>query len=131
MKRTSRSAMLRNVGDSLTPPGRRLASVTAALAFSVATLPATAALPRDVSRAFLDAKVPLNGVAIVVQEVSRKKPLFTHHVDEEVDAGAGRWLDVLYRKQAQIGLVLTELRDLWRRAKTPVVDDGTRNRSRG
>ena len=59
------------------------------------------------------------------------KPLFTHHVDEEVDAGAGRWLDILYRKQAQIGLVLTELRDLWRRAKTPVVDDGSRNRSRG
>ena len=73
--------MLRNVGDSLAPPGRRLASVTAALAFSVATLPATAALPRDVSRAFLDAKVPLNGVAIVVQEVSRKKPLFTHQPD--------------------------------------------------
>jgi D-alanyl-D-alanine carboxypeptidase/D-alanyl-D-alanine-endopeptidase (penicillin-binding protein 4) len=35
-------------------------------------------LPRPVSRAFLDAGVPLNGVAIVVQEVSKKKPLFTH-----------------------------------------------------
>jgi polysaccharide pyruvyl transferase CsaB len=57
------------------------------------------------------------------------KPLFTHHVDEDVEAGA-RWLDVLYRKEAQIGLVLTELRDLLRRARTPVVDDGSTDRSR-
>src|SRR6187401_3151552 len=38
-------------------------------------------LPRQVSRAFLDAGVPLNGVAIVVQDVSKKKPLFTHQPD--------------------------------------------------
>jgi D-alanyl-D-alanine carboxypeptidase/D-alanyl-D-alanine-endopeptidase (penicillin-binding protein 4) len=35
-------------------------------------------LPRPVSRAFLDAGVPLNGVAIVVQDVSQRKPLFAH-----------------------------------------------------
>jgi len=35
-------------------------------------------LPRPVSRAFLDAGVPLNAIAIVVQEVSKKKPLFNH-----------------------------------------------------
>ena len=59
-----------------------LAMAAASLALIVATSPAAGALPRDVSRAFLDARVPLNGVAVVVQEVSKKKPLFTHQPDK-------------------------------------------------
>jgi D-alanyl-D-alanine carboxypeptidase/D-alanyl-D-alanine-endopeptidase (penicillin-binding protein 4) len=59
----------------------KFAIAAIALAVGVAAFPATAALPRQVSRAFLDAKVPLNGVAIVVQEVSKKRPLFTHQPD--------------------------------------------------
>jgi D-alanyl-D-alanine carboxypeptidase/D-alanyl-D-alanine-endopeptidase (penicillin-binding protein 4) len=42
---------------------------------------ARTALPRPVSRAFLDAGVPLNGVGIFVQEVSKRRPLFTHQAD--------------------------------------------------
>ena len=54
-------------------------AITVALA--IAAIPATAALPRPVSRAFLDAGVALNGVAIVVQEVGKRRPLFTHQPD--------------------------------------------------
>ena len=39
---------------------------------------AAAALPREIARAFLDAGVPLNAVAIVVQDVTKHRPLFTH-----------------------------------------------------
>ncbi len=59
---------------------RRLAlACTAALAFAATV--AQAALPRPVSRAFLDAGVPLNAVAIVVQDVTKRRPLFTHQPD--------------------------------------------------
>jgi D-alanyl-D-alanine carboxypeptidase/D-alanyl-D-alanine-endopeptidase (penicillin-binding protein 4) len=37
-----------------------------------------AALPRPVGRAFLDAGVPLDAVAIVVQEAGKPRPLFAH-----------------------------------------------------
>ena len=60
---------------------KRLALAVFALALPVAALPATAALPTQVSKAFAEAKVPLNGVGIVVQEVSKKKPLFTHRAN--------------------------------------------------
>jgi D-alanyl-D-alanine carboxypeptidase/D-alanyl-D-alanine-endopeptidase (penicillin-binding protein 4) len=59
-----------------------MTTAVVALALAVAAFPAAAALPREVSRAFLDAKVPLNGVAIVVQEVSKRKPLFAHQPDK-------------------------------------------------
>ena len=40
-----------------------------------------AALPRPVGRAFLEAGVPLNAVAIVVQEVGKRRPLFAQQPD--------------------------------------------------
>jgi D-alanyl-D-alanine carboxypeptidase/D-alanyl-D-alanine-endopeptidase (penicillin-binding protein 4) len=42
---------------------------------------AAAALPRQVGRAFLDAGVPLNAVALVVQDVAKSRPLFAHQPD--------------------------------------------------
>ncbi|HEX6137174.1 MAG TPA: D-alanyl-D-alanine carboxypeptidase/D-alanyl-D-alanine-endopeptidase [Casimicrobiaceae bacterium] len=39
---------------------------------------AQAALPRAVGRAFLDAGIPLNHVAIVVQDAGKPRPLFAH-----------------------------------------------------
>jgi D-alanyl-D-alanine carboxypeptidase/D-alanyl-D-alanine-endopeptidase (penicillin-binding protein 4) len=39
---------------------------------------ATAALPRDIRRAFLDAGVPLTHVAMVVQDVDAPRPLFAY-----------------------------------------------------
>ena len=64
------------------PAIARTTITVAALALAAVALPAAAALPREVSRAFLDAKVPLNAVAIVVREVSKSKPLFTHQPDK-------------------------------------------------
>ena len=49
----------------------------ARLAAALLALPAAAALPREIARAFLDQGVPLDHVAIVVQETGpRTKPLF-------------------------------------------------------
>ena len=42
---------------------------------------AAAALPRDVGRAFLDAGVPLTAVGVVVQDVTKSKPLFAQLPD--------------------------------------------------
>ncbi|MDQ6618134.1 MAG: D-alanyl-D-alanine carboxypeptidase/D-alanyl-D-alanine-endopeptidase [Pseudomonadota bacterium] len=39
---------------------------------------AHAALPRGIARSFVEAGVPLNSVAVVVQEVDAPRPLFTH-----------------------------------------------------
>ena len=64
------------------PAAPRTTITVVALAVAAVAFPAAAALPREVSRAFLDAKVPLNGVAIVVREVSKSKPLFTHQPDK-------------------------------------------------
>ena len=55
-----------------------VAAVALTTALAVIAGSANAALPRLISRAFRDAGVPLNGVAIVVQEVSKRKALFTH-----------------------------------------------------
>ena len=39
-------------------------------------------MPRPVSRAFLDAGVPLDAVGIVVQDVTKRRPLFSHQPDK-------------------------------------------------
>ena len=54
-----------------------------ALAFAVlvAAGTAAAALPREIARVFLNTGVPLNAVAIVVQDVSNHRPLFTQQPD--------------------------------------------------
>jgi len=57
-----------------------LRSAVAVLAMLVACA-AHAALPRAVGRAFLDAGIPLNHVAIVVQDTSKLRPLFAYDPD--------------------------------------------------
>ena len=44
----------------------------------VAAATAHAALPREIGRAFLDAGIPLNHVAIVVQDTAKLQPLFAY-----------------------------------------------------
>ena len=63
---------------------KRIAVLLSALALGVA-LPAHAALPREVARAFLDAGVPLDRVAIVVQDVSATRPLFAYDADRAMN----------------------------------------------
>jgi len=53
-------------------------------AFFLTTL-AHAELPRAVGRAFLDAGIPLNRVALIVQEVGRKQPLFAYDADRPMN----------------------------------------------
>ncbi|HEX4885415.1 MAG TPA: D-alanyl-D-alanine carboxypeptidase/D-alanyl-D-alanine-endopeptidase [Casimicrobiaceae bacterium] len=62
----------------------RRSAALAALLLAVA-LPASAALPRPVARAFLDAGVPLNHVAIVVQRTGTARPLFAHQPDDPMN----------------------------------------------
>ena len=50
----------------------------AGLLFAIA---AQAALPREIRRAFLDAGIPMTHVSIVVQETSKRRPLFVHDAD--------------------------------------------------
>ena len=50
----------------------------AAVALLLFACAARAELPRPVGRAFLDAGVPLHSVALVVQEVGERRPLFVH-----------------------------------------------------
>jgi len=52
-----------------------------ALALAAAAGTTVAALPRPVGGAFLDAGVPLNAVAVVVQDVAKHRPLFAHQPD--------------------------------------------------
>ena len=59
-----------------------------ALALGFAVAAAHAALPRAVARAFLDAGVPLNAVAVVVQDVSKVRPLFTAQPDKPMSAAS-------------------------------------------
>src|SRR4051794_15725541 len=49
---------------------------------------ASAVLPRPVTRAFLDAGVPLNAVSIVVQEVAASRPLFALDPDRAMSAAS-------------------------------------------
>jgi len=63
---------------------RTVAIVTLAIAAAVAA-PARAELPRAVGRAFLDHGIPLNRVAIVVQQVDKPQPLFTLDPDRPMN----------------------------------------------
>ena len=54
---------------------KRVFAAAAALFFACA---AHGELPRPVAQAFVDAGVPLHGVALVVQEIGAGKPLFAH-----------------------------------------------------
>jgi serine-type D-Ala-D-Ala carboxypeptidase/endopeptidase (penicillin-binding protein 4) len=45
-------------------------------------------LPREVGRAFLDRGVPLNRVAIVVQEIGQPKPIFTYDADRPMNVAS-------------------------------------------
>ncbi|MEP7182959.1 MAG: D-alanyl-D-alanine carboxypeptidase, partial [Betaproteobacteria bacterium] len=58
-----------------------LLALLAATALALAGA-ATAAVPRPVARAFLDAGVPVNAVSIVVQETGTQRPLFAHQPDK-------------------------------------------------
>jgi D-alanyl-D-alanine carboxypeptidase/D-alanyl-D-alanine-endopeptidase (penicillin-binding protein 4) len=60
---------------------RRLAAAAPALVALLIALPARAELPRPVARALLDAGVPLDHVAVVVQRVAATRPLFAHQPD--------------------------------------------------
>ena len=58
----------------------------AVLAVALAPLAASAVLPREIARAFLDQGVPLDHVGIVVQETGpRTKPLFTLQPDKAMN----------------------------------------------
>ena len=52
-----------------------------ALALGAIAGTAAAALPRPVGRAFLDAGIPLNAVALVVRDLADSRPLFAHQPD--------------------------------------------------
>ncbi len=75
------AAAVRN-GPARTGAMRR--ALCAAVAV-VAAAPALATLPRGVARAFLDAGVPLTGVAVVVREVGQPQPIFTHDADRPLN----------------------------------------------
>jgi D-alanyl-D-alanine carboxypeptidase/D-alanyl-D-alanine-endopeptidase (penicillin-binding protein 4) len=62
-------------------PHRILASL---LLFAVAAT-ARAELPRAVGRAYLDAGIPLNSVAIVVQEIGALRPLFAYDANRPMN----------------------------------------------
>ncbi|HSD00126.1 MAG TPA: D-alanyl-D-alanine carboxypeptidase/D-alanyl-D-alanine-endopeptidase [Casimicrobiaceae bacterium] len=59
--------------------------VLAIVALAAPVSSARDALPRAVGRAFLDHGVPLNRVAIVVQEVGKPKPLFAYDADRPMN----------------------------------------------
>jgi D-alanyl-D-alanine carboxypeptidase/D-alanyl-D-alanine-endopeptidase (penicillin-binding protein 4) len=63
-------------------PRRALAALAVAL---FASAPAAAQMPRLLARAFLDAGIPLNRVAVVVQDVTASRPLFTHDADRAMN----------------------------------------------
>jgi serine-type D-Ala-D-Ala carboxypeptidase/endopeptidase (penicillin-binding protein 4) len=56
----------------------RLARPALVVLACVAAFAAHARMPREVGRAFLDAGIPLNHVAIVVQDTAKLRPLFTY-----------------------------------------------------
>jgi serine-type D-Ala-D-Ala carboxypeptidase/endopeptidase (penicillin-binding protein 4) len=58
--------------------GRAAGRLAAGALAALVVLPAHAKLPRDIGRAFLDAGIPLNHVAIVVQDASKPAPLFAY-----------------------------------------------------
>src|SRR4030095_9643198 len=52
---------------------------------AAAAASARAELPRGIGRAFLDSGIPLNRVAIVVQQVGKAQPLFSHDPDRPMN----------------------------------------------
>jgi D-alanyl-D-alanine carboxypeptidase/D-alanyl-D-alanine-endopeptidase (penicillin-binding protein 4) len=78
---------MRNRGYGMSSPGElrrawinRLAiAVTLALCSFVGV--SEAALPHAIERPFLDARIPLNSIGIVVQEVTQRRPLFAQQID--------------------------------------------------
>ena len=58
--------------------GVRALALAAALAAAAGV---QAELPRPVARAFLDAGIPLNRIAVIVQDVSARRPLFAYDAD--------------------------------------------------
>ncbi len=64
------------------------AIVVLALAAALAALEATAAVPRAVARAFLDAGVPLSSVSIVVQRTDSPTPLIRHQPYRSMSAAS-------------------------------------------
>src|SRR5947208_17089093 len=62
----------------------RIALIVATLAVASTSM-ARDVLPRAVGRAFLDHGVPLNRVAIVVQEIGKPKPLFAYDADRPMN----------------------------------------------
>jgi D-alanyl-D-alanine carboxypeptidase/D-alanyl-D-alanine-endopeptidase (penicillin-binding protein 4) len=62
----------------------RYGFIVALLLFGSAVV-ARAELPRAVGRAFLDHGIPLNRVAIVVQEVGKPRPLFAYDADRPMN----------------------------------------------
>ena len=67
--------------NSIGPRPRELRAWALLTTLAFAAGNAAAALPREVGRAFLDAGVPLTAVGIVVQEVTKSKPLFSQLPD--------------------------------------------------
>ncbi len=63
--------------------GRRLAAAVACAAAFAG--PATANLPREIARAFLDQGVPLTHVSVVVQETGARRPLFAQQADKAMN----------------------------------------------
>ncbi len=62
--------------------------LVAALLAALACIAQAAPLPRPVGRAFLDAGVPLNAVAIAVQEVGAQRPLFALDAERPMSAAS-------------------------------------------
>ncbi len=56
-------------------------ALASSLVLAAAAAPAAAALPRPVARAFLDARVPLASVSVVVQRAGASRPLVVHNPD--------------------------------------------------
>ena len=67
---------------------RPLRGALALVAAALLAHPAFAALPREIGRAFLDAGIPLDAVAVVVQEAGTPKPLFAHDAERAMNAAS-------------------------------------------
>ena len=76
----------------------------AALAMALSAIaPAHAELPRVVGRAFLDSGIPLNRVAIVVQEIGKAHPLFTLDPDRPMNPASVMKLVTTYAALELLG----------------------------
>ena len=64
---------------------KRCARLAAVAALALVPLAASAALPREIARAFLDQGVPLTDVGIVVQEAGARRALFAHQADKAMN----------------------------------------------